>query len=182
MDLNGIGIGAVFGAIFMGTIQLYMFASNRKKDELKNRIEKLYSPLYVYYLDNMKFTTVGNDLELYTHYLALKQIYIANSIYASDILKELFENMVHVESDLMNQTLENRVRQMSNEKIFRNDKGKEADLNDMLYRIVGWIDREHDELQLYYAKGLIGRFLWRLEVNNNPAYARETIPAGRSFN
>ncbi len=36
-------------------------------------------------------------------------------------------------------------------------------------------------LQIYYAKGMIGKFLWRLKIQDNPWYARGAILAGRSF-
>lgn len=46
MDLNTIGIGAVLGAILVAGTNLYIFVRNSNKAELKERIEKLYSPLY----------------------------------------------------------------------------------------------------------------------------------------
>ncbi len=39
-----------------------------------------------------------------------------------------------------------------NSSLFRDDKGLEKDLNNMMYGIEGWIGREHDELQICYAK------------------------------
>jgi len=83
MDINTLGIGAVIGAILVSGINLYIFMANRKKDEIKERIDNLYSPLYVYYLENIKYGSKNP----YKDYLALKKIYIRNSIYASDILK-----------------------------------------------------------------------------------------------
>jgi hypothetical protein len=50
-----------------------------------------------------------------------------------------------------------------------------------MYRVSGWIYREYDELQIYYVKGKITRFLWRLQIHDSPWYARGAIPAGRSF-
>jgi len=59
MDLNAIGIGAVLGAILVAGTNLYIFARNSDKAELKERIEKLYSPLYEYYLENMRYGVRG---------------------------------------------------------------------------------------------------------------------------
>lgn len=176
MDLNAIGIGAILGAILVAGTNLYIFARNSNKAELKERIEKLYSPLYVYYLKNMRY---GSE-EPYNNFLALKKIYIKNSIYASDILKELFDEVLDKESEFMDLTVSERAIKMD-ETLFRDDKGQENAFKNMMTRIGGWIDREHDELQIYYAKGLIERFLWRLEINNNSSYARGALPAGRSF-
>ena len=176
MDINALGIGGILGAILLASINLYIFHSNRKKDEIKERIENLYSPLYVYYFENMRY----NSEEPYKDYLALKKIYIGNSIYASDMLKELFEELLDKESEFMDLSEDERSEKM-NSSLFRDDKGLEKDLNNMMYRISGWIDREYDELQIYYAKGMIGRFLWRLKIRNKPYYARGAIPAGRSF-
>ena len=150
--------------------------SNRKKDEIKERIDNLYTPMYVYYMENMRY---GVD-EPYKDYLALKEIYIRNSIYASDILKELFESLMDVESGFMDLDEVQRKEKM-NKALFRDDKGLDKDLKSLMYRISGWIDREHDELQIYYAKGKIARFFWRLQINDSPWYARGAIPAGRSF-
>jgi len=69
---------------------------------------------------------------------------------------------------------------MKNE-LFKDDKGMERNFIYIIDRISGWIDREHDELQIYYAKGIISRFLWRLKIHNDPGYARGSIPAGRSY-
>lgn len=180
LDINILGIGAIIGATLVTGANLYIFNSNRKKDEIKERIDKLYSPLYAYYLEHMKYQTENKKLGLYEDYLALKKIYIHNSIYASDILKELFNDLFYHESELLNLSLEERAEKIHS-LTFRNDKGIETDFKNMMYRIQGWIDREHHELQLYYIKGKIGRFLWRLEINNNPSYARGSLPAGRSF-
>ena len=175
-DINTLGIGAWSGAIIVSLTNLYIFISNRKKDGIKERIDNLYSPLYAYYLENMKY----NSKEPYNNYLALKKIYIQNSIYASDILKELFEELLYKESDLMELSENERTEKM-NSLLFKDDKGLEKDINNMLYRIGGCIEREHEELQIYYAKGLIQRFLWRWEINNNSQYRRGALPAGRSF-
>lgn len=166
MDLNAIGIGAIIGATFVAGTNLYIFMHNTNKAEIKERIEKLYSPLYVYYLENMIYGS-GRS---YEDYLALKKIYIANSIYASDVLKELFEELLQKESEFMDLSESERAMKM-NSSLFRDDKGLEKDLKNMMYRIGAWIDSEHDDLQVYYAKGTIGRFLWRLKIQNNPSYA-----------
>lgn len=176
MDLNTIGIGAVLGAILVTGTNLYIFVRNSNKAELKERIEKLYSPLYVYYLKNMRYSTD----EPYNNFLALKKIYIKNSIYASDILKELFEEVLDKESEFMDLAENERAIKMD-EILFKDDKDQEKDFKNMMIRIGGWIAREHYELQIYYAKGLIGRFLWRLQINNDSSYARGAFPAGRSF-
>ncbi|ADR33565.1 hypothetical protein Sulku_0899 [Sulfuricurvum kujiense DSM 16994] len=176
MDLNAIGIGAIIGATVVAGTNLYIFIHNGKKAEIKERIEKLYSPLYEYYLENMRY---GSE-EPYNNFLALKKIYIKNSIYASDILKELFDEVLDKESEFMELPENERAIKMD-EILFRDDKDQENAFKNMMTRIGGWIDREHDELQIYYAKGLIGRFFWRLEINNNSSYARGALPAGRSF-
>ncbi len=176
MDINTLGIGGILGALLLGSTNLYMFYSNRKKDEIKERIDNLYTPMYVYYMEYMRF---GID-EPYRDYIELKKIYIRNSIYASDILKELFESLLDVESGFVDLDEAQRKEKM-NKALFRDDKGLEKDLKSMMYRISGWIEREHDELQIYYSKGVIGRFLWRLEILNDSKYARGAIPAGRSF-
>ena len=88
MDINTLGIGAIIGATVVAGTNLYIFTSNRKKDEIKERLDKLYTPIYVYHMENMRY---GID-KPYKNYIALKKIYIRNSIYASDILKELFES------------------------------------------------------------------------------------------
>jgi hypothetical protein len=116
----------------------------------------------------------------YKDYLALKKIYIRNSIYASDILKELFESVIDAESEFLELDEKQRADKM-NHALMRNDKGQEKDLKSMIYRISGWTDREYDELQIYYVKGKIARFFWRLQIHDRPWYARGSIPAGRSF-
>ncbi len=176
MDINTLGIGAIMGATVVAGTNLYIFTSNRKKDEIKERLDKLYTPMYVYHMENMRY---GVD-KPYKDYLTLKKIYIGNSIYASDILKELFESLMDVESGFIDLDEIQREEKM-NKALFKDDKGLDKDLKNMMYRISGWIDREHDELQIYYAKGLIGRFLWRLKIHKEPKYKRESIPAGRSF-
>ncbi len=176
MDINTLGIGAIMGATLVAGTNLYIFISNRKKDEIKERLEKLYTPMYVYCMEHMLY---GTD-NPYKDYLALKEIYIRNSIYASDILKELFESIMAVESEFIALDKNQRAEKMSRV-MMKDDKGEERDIRNMMYRISGWIDREHDELQIYYAKGIIGRFLWRFKIHDDPWYARGTIPAGRSF-
>ena len=176
MDINLLGIGAIMGATVVAGTNLYIFMANRKKDEIKERIDNLYTPMYVYYMEKMRY---GVD-EPYKDYLVLKMIYIRNSIYASDILKELFESLMDVESEFIDLDEEQREEKM-NYALFRDDKGLDKNFNYMVDRIGGWIDREHDELQIYYVKGKIARFFWRLQIHDRPWYARGTIPAGRSF-
>ena len=89
MDINTLGIGGIIGATLVASLNLYIFQSNRKKDEIKERIENLYSPLYVHYLEHTRY----GSTEPYKDYLIFKKIYIQNSIYTSDILKELFEEL-----------------------------------------------------------------------------------------
>ena len=72
-------------------------------------------------------------------------------------------------------------KEKMNKTLFRDDKGLDKDLESMMYRVSGWIHKEHDELQIYYAKGMMGRFFWRWETRSNPHYGRGAIPAGRSF-
>lgn len=176
MDITTLGIGAIIGATFVAGTNLYIFMANRKKDEIKERIDHLYNPLYVYYLENMRY----GSKDPYKDYLDLKNIYIRNSIYASDMIKELFEEVMDKESEFIDFNEKERAQKM-NTILFKDDKGLDKDLNNMMYRIGGWIDREHDELQIYYVKGIIERLLWRLEIRNNPSYARGSLPAGRSF-
>lgn len=176
MDINTLGIGAIMGATVVAGTNLYIFISNRKKDEIKERLDNLYTPMYVYYMEHMRY---GVE-DPYEDYLELKKIYIRNSIYASDILKELFESVLDKESEFLDLDEEKREEKM-NKALFRDDKGQEKDIKNMMYRISGWIDREHAELQVYYTKGMISRFLWRLKSHENPWYARDSIPAGRSF-
>ena len=176
MDINTLGIGAIMGATLVAGTNLYIFISNRKKDEIKERLDNLYTPMYVYYTEHMRY---GVE-DPYKDYLELKKIYIRNSIYASDILKELFESVIGAESEFI-ELDENQRAEKINTVIMKNDKGEEKDIKNMMYRIGGWINREHDELQIYYAKGKIARFLWRLKIHNSPWYARSTVPAGRSF-
>jgi len=176
MDINTLGIGAIMGATVVAGTNLYIFMANRKKDEIKERIDNLYTPMYVYYMEHMRY---GVDVA-YKDYLALKKIYIRNSIYASDILKELFESLMDVESGFMDLDEVQRKEKM-NKALFRDDKGLDKDLNRMMYRVSGWIHREHDELQIYYVKGKIARFIWRLKIHDSQWYARGAIPAGRSF-
>ena len=172
MDINTLGIGGIIGASLLATLNLYIFISNRKKDEIKERIENLYSPLYVHYREH----TYYGSKEPYKDYLIFKKMYIQNSIYASDVLKELFEELLDKESEFRDLTEEGRAKKMMNSS-FRNDKGLEVDLKDMIVRVGGRIDREHDELQIYYAKGFFARWFWRLFDSNK----RELVPAGRSF-
>ena len=176
MDINILGIGAIMGATVVAGTNLYIFISNRKKDEIKERLDNLYIPMYVYYMEHMRY---GID-DPYKDYVELKKIYIRNSIYASDILKELFESILDAESEFIGLDEKQRADKM-NHAIIRDDKGLEKDIKNMMYRISGWIDREHNELQIYYVKGKIARFLWRLKIYDRPWYARGTIPAGRSF-
>jgi len=176
MDINLLGIGAIMGATVVAGTNLYIFMANRKKDEIKERIDNLYTPMYVYYMENMRYGVY----EPYKDYSVLKKIYIRNSIYASDILKELFESLIDVESEFIGLDEEQREEKMNNA-LFRDDKGLDKNLNYMVDRIGGWIDREHDELQIYYVKGKIARFIWRLKIHDSQWYARGAIPAGRSF-
>ena len=176
MDINLLGIGAIIGATVVAGTNLYIFMANRKKDEIKERIDNLYTPMYVYYMEHMRY---GID-NPYKNYLKLKKIYIRNSIYASDILKELFESLIDVESGFMELNKVERKEKM-NKALFHDDKGLDKDLKSMMYRVSGWIHREHDELQIYYAKGKIARFFWRRQIHDSQWYARGAIPAGRSF-
>jgi len=172
MDINTLGIGGIIGATLVATLNLYIFFSNRKKDELKERIKNLYSPLYVHYLE---YTRYGLE-NPYKDYLIFKKMYIQNSIYASDILKELFEELLDKESEFRDLTEDERADKMMNS-TFRNDKDLDVSLREMIVRLGGWIDREHSELQFYYAKGFFCRWFLRLfDVNN-----RGLVPAGRSF-
>jgi hypothetical protein len=116
----------------------------------------------------------------YEDYLKLKKIYIRNSIYASDILKELFESVIDTESEFMGLDEKQRIEKMHHV-LMQNDKGQDKDLRGTMDRISGWIDREYDELHIYYVKGIISRFLWRLKIQDSPWYARGATPAGRSF-
>ena len=177
MDINVLGIGGILGAMLLAGINLYIFHSNRKKDAIKERLDNLYIPMYVYHMEHMRY----GIKDPYKDYLELKKIYIGNSIYASDILKELFESVIYAESEFMGLDEKKRAEKM-NHAHMENDKGEEKDLNSMVVRISGWIHREHDELQIYYAKGMIGRFFWRWKIYYNDNYARGTIPAGQSFN
>ena len=176
MDINTLGIGAIMGATVVSMTNLYIFTSNRKKDEIKERLDNLYTPMYVYHMEHLRYGTK----DPYRDYLELKKIYIRNSIYASDILKELFESIIDAESEFMELDEKDRAEKM-NQVLMQNDKGEKKDLGNMMYRISGWIDREHYELQIFYAKGKIARVLWRFKSLNNDGYARGAIPAGRSF-
>ena len=97
MDINVLGVGAIIGATVVAGTNLYIFISNRKKDEIKERLENLYTPMYVYHMEHMRY----GIKDPYKDYLELKKIYIRNSIYASDILKELFESVIYAESEFM---------------------------------------------------------------------------------
>ena len=176
MDINTLGIGTIMGATVVSMTNLYIFTSNRKKDEIKERLDKLYAPMYVYHMEYMRY----GIKDPYRDYLELKKIYIRNSIYASDILKELFESIIDAESEFIELDEKERAEKM-NHVLMQNDKGEDKDLKNMMYRISGWIDREHDELQIYYVKGKIARLLWRFKSLNSSWYARGAIPAGRSF-
>ena len=43
MDINTLGIGAIIGATFVATTNLYIFISNRHRDEIKERLKNFYN-------------------------------------------------------------------------------------------------------------------------------------------
>ncbi len=87
MDINTIGIGAIMGATLVAGTNLYIFISNRKKDEIKERLEKLYTPMYVYYMEHMRFSVE----DPYKDYLALKR-YISVTASMPQIYSKSFLN------------------------------------------------------------------------------------------
>lgn len=45
MDINAIGIGALIGAVITSTLNLFISWRNKERDEIKERLEKLYLPM-----------------------------------------------------------------------------------------------------------------------------------------
>jgi hypothetical protein len=41
MNINTLGVGAIMGATVVAGTNLYIFISNRKKDEIKERLDNL---------------------------------------------------------------------------------------------------------------------------------------------
>jgi hypothetical protein len=135
MNINTLGVGAIMGATVVAGTNLYIFISNRKKDEIKERLDNLYTPMYVYYMEHMRYGVK----DPYEDYLKLKKIYIRNSIYASDILKELFESVIDTESEFMGLDEKQRIEKMHHV-LMQNDKGQDKDLRGTMDRISGWIE------------------------------------------
>lgn len=149
MDVNAIGIGALIGATIVAGTNLFVAWRNRIREEIKERLEKLYLPMH-----KVLCTPKAMDNQ-YETFLEVEKLYTEYEHLVSPKLEQVLYDVVSQYHSLLSEDLtEIEVKEKMLEAKFTTYKRDVIrDFNAILYDIDGVVDAGKSELLRQYRGG-----------------------------
>jgi hypothetical protein len=148
MDIENIGIGAVLSALLAVGTNLFISQQNRKRDEIKERLEKLYLPM-------RKILRSPQAMQnKYATFLELEKLYTEYEHLVSPMLIYVFDDIVDTYHSLLNETIsEVEIREKLIASSFKNCKDISQQFDALIYDIYGIVGANTEELLRQYRGG-----------------------------
>lgn len=148
MDIGAIGIGAIIGSVFVVGTNLFIAQRNRTRDDIKERLEKLYIPM-------KRVLQKPNAMQnKYETFLELEKLYAEYEHLTSPMLIYTIDDIVDTYHSLLQENLtESEIEEKITTGSFRSYKDTPRDFSQIMYDVYGIVDANIDELLRQYRGG-----------------------------
>jgi hypothetical protein len=169
MDINVLGVGAIIGSVMVVGANLFIAWQNRRRDDIKERLEKLFLPMRRVL---QKPKAMENNYETF---LEIEKLYTKYEHLASPMLVFVIHDIVYTYRSLLRDTLtENEIEEKIKENKYKNYKNISRNLNELVYDIYGIVDASTEELLRQYRGGLKLHILNFLQFFSSSPYSAKT--------
>lgn len=166
VDINLLGIGAIIGATVVAGTNLFIFQQNRKRDEIKERLEKLYLPMKKI-LNEPK--AMDDNYEIF---LQVKKLYVKYEHLVSPILEHVLYDVVSEYNSLLRDNLtEIEIKEKIIAGSFKSYKNTPRKFDALIYDIDGVVDAGLSELLRQYRGGFKVHILNFLQFFSSSPYS-----------
>jgi len=167
IDINAIGIGAIIGATFVAGTNLFVAWRNRIREDIKERLEKLYLPMHKVLcspkaMDN-QYETFLEVENLYTEYEHLVSPKLEQVLY--DVVSQYHSLLIEGLADV--EVKERMIK--GNFKTYKRDVIR--DFHAIIYDIDGVVDAGKSELLRQYRGGFRVYFLNFIQFFHSSPYS-----------
>lgn len=148
MDMGAIGVGAIIGSVLVVGTNLFITQRNRMRDDIKERLEKLYIPMKRVL---QKPNAMQND---YATFLELEKLYAEYEHLAAPMLIYMIDDIVDTYHSLLQENLtESEIKEKIMTGSFRSYKDTPRDFSQVMYDVYGIVNANVDELLRQYRGG-----------------------------
>lgn len=173
MDIAAIGIGAIAGAILVVGTNLFISQQNRKRDDIKERLEKLYIPMKRVL---QKPNSVQDKYELF---LELEEIYSEHEHLAAPMLIYVLDDIADTYHSLLNENLEAiEIEEKIRAGEYSSYKKGLRNFDKLIYDIYGVVAANTDELLRQYRGGFKLHFLNFVQFFQSSPYSAKEHKKG----
>lgn len=166
MDIQSMGLGAFFSAVLIVGTNLFISQQNRKRDEIKERLENLYIPMRKI----LKKPTAMQ--EKYKIFLQIEKIYTSYEYLASPILVDVLCDVLDTYHSLLRGNLtEAEIKEKMMTESFKNYKNISRKFDPLVYDIYGIVDANTEELLRQYRGGFKLHFLNFMQFFSSSPYS-----------
>jgi len=148
MDIGAIGIGAIIGSVLVVGTNLFIAQRNRTRDEIKERLEKLYLPM-------KRVVQKPNAMDNgYETFLELEKLYAEYEHLAAPMLIYVLDDIVDTYHSLLKENLpESEIKEKIMTGSFRSYKDTPRDFGQIMYDIYGILDANVQVMLSQYRGG-----------------------------
>ncbi|MDD2782030.1 hypothetical protein [Sulfuricurvum sp.] len=148
MDIGTIGVGAIIGSVIVVGSNLFIAQQNRKRDEIKERLEKLYLPM-------KRVLQKPNAMQnKYETLLELEKLYAEYEHLAAPMLIYVLDDIVDTYYSLLNDNLtESGIEEKMRAGSFTSYNEGSRNFNELMYDLYGIVDANTEELLRQYRGG-----------------------------
>ena len=148
MDIGTIGVGAIIGSVIVVGTNLFIAQKNRKRDEIKERLEKLYLPM-------KRVVQKPNAMDNgYETFLELEKLYAEYEHLAAPKLGDTIDDIIQSYHSLLQENLtESEIKEKIMTGSFRSYKDTPRDFSQIMYDIYGILDANVQVMLSQYRGG-----------------------------
>jgi hypothetical protein len=148
MNIEVVGIGAIIGSVLVVGTNLFIAQRNRTRDDIKERLEKLYLPM-------KRVLQKPNAMQnKYETFLELEKLYAEYEHLVAPMLIYVMDDIVDTYHSLFQENLtESEIKEKTMTGSFRSYKEGLRNFEELIYDIYGIVDANSEELLRQYRGG-----------------------------
>ena len=166
MDINAVGIGAIFGAVLVSGTNLFIAQQNRKKDDIRERLEKFFLPM-------QRILNSSNAMEnSYETLLKIEKIYGEHEHLASPQMALILADVLSEYHALLRENLTDKeIREKITTGKFASYKESPRILDELVYDINGAVAAGVSTLLWQYRGGFRVHFINFMQLFSSSPYS-----------
>jgi len=173
MAIETIGIGAIIGSVLVVGTNLFIAQINRTRDDIKERLEKLYLPM-------KRVLQKPNSMQSeYETFLELEKLYAEHEHLSAPMLIYTIDDLVDTYHSLLQKNLtESEIKEKITTGNFRSYKDTPRDFSQIMYDVYNVVDANTDELLRQYRGGFQVHILNFIQFFQSSPYSAKEYKKG----